>query len=181
MATNKNDRLAPPLMFAFRAAHEKRDAKEKVDLRDEGGERVIAARRTTGRAPISESGLRREVSSDLLNLFNTVSLASIEDLSDCPEVNRSVLNYGFPDLAWRSIDENSIHEVSREIEQALADFEPRLDRSSLKAQRDPSIAEGSLQLRFLVKGDLRTQPIGVPISFIAEIELDTGKVKVERL
>lgn len=55
MASNKNDRLAPPLMYAFRAAHEKRDAKQRLDLRDEAGERVIAARRVTTRSPISES------------------------------------------------------------------------------------------------------------------------------
>ena len=29
-------------MYAFRMAHEKRDAKAKLDLRDEAGERVIA-------------------------------------------------------------------------------------------------------------------------------------------
>ena len=46
-ALEKNDRLAPPLMYAFRTAHEKRDAKAKLDLRDEAGERVIAARRLT--------------------------------------------------------------------------------------------------------------------------------------
>ena len=28
MALKKNERLAPPLMFAFRTAHEKRDAKQ---------------------------------------------------------------------------------------------------------------------------------------------------------
>ena len=39
--------LAPPLMYAFRMAHEKRDAKATLDLRDEAGERVIAPRRIT--------------------------------------------------------------------------------------------------------------------------------------
>ena len=32
MAPSKFDRLAPPLMHAFRAAHEKRDARQHVDL-----------------------------------------------------------------------------------------------------------------------------------------------------
>ena len=56
VATPRNDRLAPPLMYAFRAAHDKRDAKQRLDLRDEAGERVIATRRVTTRAPISEFG-----------------------------------------------------------------------------------------------------------------------------
>ena len=51
---NRKDRLSPPLMFAFRSAHAARDANKKIDLRDEAGERVIAGRRSAGRAPITE-------------------------------------------------------------------------------------------------------------------------------
>ena len=57
----KKDRLSPPIMLAFRNAYDARDGRNKLDLRDESGERVIASRRTSGRTPISESLLRREV------------------------------------------------------------------------------------------------------------------------
>ena len=40
----KKDRLSPPLMLAFRTAHAGRDAKDKIDLRDKSGERIIAGR-----------------------------------------------------------------------------------------------------------------------------------------
>jgi type VI secretion system protein ImpF len=180
MALNKNDRLAPPLMYAFRAAHEKKDAKARVDLRDEAGERVIAARRVTTRSPISEIGLRREVMLDLLNLFNTTNLAAAEDLSKAPAVRSSILNYGFPDLSWRTLDENGLNDVSREIEIALTDFEPRLDRGSIRARRDASTREEELKLRFLVRADLVARPINVPVEFIAEIEIDSGKIKIDR-
>ena len=180
MVSNRDDRLAPPLMYAFRTAHEKRDAKAKLDLRDEGGERIIAARRVTTR-PISEVGLRREVMTDLLNLLNTTNLDAAEDLSSAPAVRGSILNYGFPDLSWRTIDENSLSEIAREIEIALADFEPRLARDSIKARRDLSVDVEELRLRFLVKADLRTQPVSVPVEFVAEVELDSGKIKVDRL
>lgn len=181
MASNKNDRLAPPLMYAFRAAHEKRDAKQRLDLRDEAGERVIAARRVTTRSPISESGLRREVMTDLLSLFNTTNLDAAEDLSSLPAARSSILNYGFPDLSWRTIDENSLSDVSREIEIALADFEPRLARNSIHARRDVSTGSEELKLRYLVKADLRARPVNVPVEFVAEVELDLGKIKIDRL
>jgi len=42
-------------MLAFRAAHDARDARKKISLRDEFGERVIAGRRSAGRFPISET------------------------------------------------------------------------------------------------------------------------------
>ena len=181
MAIPKNDRLAPPLMFAFRAAHEKKDAKQRLDLRDEAGDRVIAARRVTARTPISEGGLRREVTADLLNLLNTTNLDAALDLSEAPHVRRSILNFGFPDLTWRTIDENGLTDVAREIEVALADFEPRLARDSIKARRDMGASADELKLRFMVKADLRAQPVNVPVEFIAEVELDSGKIKVDRL
>ena len=168
-------------MYAFRAAHEKRDAKQRLDLRDEAGERVIAARRVTTRSPISESGLRREVMTDLLSLFNTTNLNAAEDLSSCPAARSSILNYGFPDLSWRTIDENALSDVSREIEVALADFEPRLARNSIQARRDMSTNAEELKLRFIVKADLRARPVNVPVEFVAEVEMDTGKIKIERL
>lgn len=175
------DRLAPPLMAAFRAAHDKGDAKVTLDLRDSSGERVIAARRQTTRAPISESGLRREVARDLEYLLNTTNLASVEDLSDTPEVAHSILNFGLPDLSRRTIDENSLVDIGREIEVALVDFEPRLNSESIRARRDETVSAEDLKLRFLINAELRTQPIEVPVEFIAEVELDTGKIKIERL
>lgn len=181
MAGKRNDRLAPPLMYAFRAAHDKRDAKQRVDLRDEAGDRVISVRRVTTRSPISESGLRREVTSDLLNLLNTTNLDAAIDLSDAPEARRSILNFGFPDLARRTIDENRLTEIADEIRVALSHFEPRLDKGSIKAWRDTNVAAEELKLRFLVKADLRTQPVSVPVEFVADVELDSGKIKIDRL
>ena len=180
MVSAKSDRLAPPLMYAFRAAHEKKDAKARLDLRDAEGQRVIAARRVTTRSPISEAGLRREVMSDLANLFNTTNLAAADDLSAAPAVRSSILNYGFPDLSWRTIDENGLAELSREIEVALANFEPRLAPGSIRARRDTTVSELELNIRFFVKADLVARPINVPVEFVAEIEVDSGKIKIDR-
>jgi len=180
VASPRNDRLAPPLMYAFRAAHEKRDAKQKLDLRDEGGDRVIAARRVTTRGPISESGLRREVMSDLVNLLNSTNLDAAEDLSATPAVKKSILNYGFPDLASRTLDENGVRDVAREIEVALGDFEPRLAPQSIRASRDMTIRDDELRVRFVVRADLRARPVNVPVEFIAEVDLESGKIKVDR-
>jgi type VI secretion system protein ImpF len=71
--------------------------------------------------------------------------------------------------------------VSREIEVALVDFEPRLARNSVRARRDMSTGAEELKLRFLVKADLRARPVNVPVEFVAEVELDSGKIKIDRL
>jgi type VI secretion system protein ImpF len=181
MALKKNERLAPPLMFAIRTAHEKRDARKALDLRDASGQRVIAARRAPSRAPISEPGLRREVNSDLVDLLNTTNLDSAIGLDDAPEVARSVLNFGFPDLSTRTIDEHRLIEISKQIERALMIFEPRLAHDTLAVGRSPFIDAEALRIKFFIKADLRAEPIDVPVEFIAEVELDSGKIKVDRL
>jgi type VI secretion system protein ImpF len=181
MVLKNKERLAPPLMFAFRAAHEKHDAKKALDLRDAHGERVIAPRRAPSRAPISESGLRREVSGDLGDLLNTVNLDAAIDLEEAPHVARSVLNFGFPDLTTRTIDEHRLLEISRELEQALTTFEPRLSVGTLKVGRDPFVDIEALRVKFFIRADLRAEPMDVPVEFIAEVELDSGKIKVDRL
>ena len=181
MQLKPKERLAPPLMFAFRTAHEKHDAKKALDIRTADGERVIAARRAPSRAPISESGLRREVSGDLGDLFNTTNLDAACSLEEAPEVARSVLNFGFPDLSDRTIDENRVVEISQEIGVALKTFEPRLVTETLAVGRQPFIDAEGLRIKFTVKADLRSEPLDVPVEFVAEVELDSGKIRVERL
>jgi type VI secretion system protein ImpF len=181
MALKRKERLAPPLMFAFRVAHEKRDANKALDLRDAAGERVIAPRRAPSRSPISETALRREVNGDLVDLLNTTNLDAAIGLDDAPHVASSVLNFGFPDLSSWTIDEQRLIGISREIEQALASFEPRISAATLKVGRDPFIDVEALRIKFFIKADLRAEPIDVPVEFVAEVELDSGKITLDRL
>jgi type VI secretion system protein ImpF len=168
-------------MLAFRAASAARDAKTKLDLRNEAGERVIAGRRASGRTAISESTLRKEVARDLEALVNTIALESSEDLSGLEQVQRSVLNYGLPDIAHRSIDEVSVKDLASEIRSALIRYEPRLHPSSIQATRDRAARSEELKLRFLVHAELRCDPVNVPIEFVADVDLEGGGVQISRL
>jgi type VI secretion system protein ImpF len=167
-------------MHAFRAAHRERDAALPVDIREQG-ERVLAPRRVTSRAPITEAELRRLVGSDISALLNTINLASAENLTDTPEVRKSILNFGFPDLTRISIDENRVFGVAKQLETALRDFEPRLAPGSIKIRRDETVSAEELRVRFLVSAELRVEPVDVPMEFVAELELDSGKIKIDRL
>lgn len=177
----KKDRLSPPFMLAFRSAHAARDAKNKIDLRDKSGDRIIAGRRSSGRFPISEAVLRSEVARDLDSLLNTIAFESSEDLTGHERVRASILNYGFPDIAHRSIDEVSVDDLTDEISTVLMTFEPRLERNSIRARRDNSIAAEKLKLRFIVHADLHCEPLNVPVEFIADVDLDSGDININRL
>ncbi len=173
-------RLRPPLMFAFREAHAAKDARTKLDLRDEAGERIVAGRRAPPRAVINESKLRREVSRDLELLVNSINLGSSIDLAPFSHVQRSILNFGLPDIANRSIDEIRVNAITREIQTAIVDFEPRLIRKSVVVSRDEGVDTAELKVRFRVAADLSCEPLNVPVEFVADLELDTGRLVIHR-
>ncbi|WP_248311014.1 type VI secretion system baseplate subunit TssE [Bosea vaviloviae] len=171
-------RLRPPLMFAFREAHLEKDAKVSLDLRDAGGERVIANRRAAPRAAITEPKLRREIAIDLEALVNTINLGSSLDLSGLDQVRKSILNHGFPDLTRLSIDEHRVDLIREDMAAVLLAYEPRLIKESIAVERDDGLDAAELKVRFLVKADLNCEPLNVPVQFVADLELDTGKMAI---
>jgi len=179
--TGRKERLSPPLMYAFRSAHDARDARKKIDLRDESGERVIATRRTAARVAITEPMLRREVARDLNALMNTIAMESTQNLQSFEHVRKSILNFGFPDIAHRSIDELSLDDVKYEIATVLTSYEPRLVRDTVQVTRDTTVDVADLKVRFIVRADLSCEPLNVPIEFVADVEIDTGKIMINRL
>jgi type VI secretion system protein ImpF len=177
--TNKS-RLSPPLMYAFRAAHDAKDAARTIHLRNDAGDRMIAGRRARGRQVITEDLLRREVSRDLEALLNTVALESTIDMTDMPYARRSIINFGIPDISHRTIDEIGVNHIPEEIRQAIMNYEPRLARASLHVERDPSVDPAELKIRFIVQADLTCDPVNIPVQFIADV-IDSGKIIVNRL
>jgi type VI secretion system protein ImpF len=178
---NAKTRLSPPLMYVFRAAHEAKDATKKIELSNQAGDRIIAARRRKARQVITETMLRREVARDLEALLNTIAMESSIDLKDAPFVRKSILNYGIPDVTHRTIDEAGVDEdIPQEIKAAIANYEPRLAAASLQIERDESVDIAELRVRFIVRAELTCHPVHVPVEFIADI-IDTGKILINRL
>ena len=174
-------RVGAPFMHAFRAAHAAKDAKSRVDLRDAHGDRVLAGRRASARALINETMLRREVSRDLEALLNTVNMNSTQRLDDFEEVARSILNYGIPDIVHRSIDEDGVDEIVGEIETAIRIFEPRISARSIAVRRDRTVDPDALKIRFVVAAELLMSPENVPVEFVADVEVDSGKILLNRV
>jgi type VI secretion system protein ImpF len=177
---NKKTRLSPPLMYVFRAAHGAKDAKRRVEIRNEAGERVIASRRMRVRQVITESVLRQEVARDLDALLNTIALESTIEMADAPYARKSILNFGIPDVTKRTIDEAGVDDIAEEIKAAIVNFEPRLAAASLHVERDTSVDIVELKVRFLVRADLTCDPVHVPVEFVADV-IETGKIIVNRL
>ena len=167
-------------MHVFRIAHEAKDAKRVIDQRNEAGERLIAGRRLRARQVISETMLRREVYRDLDTLLNTVALEATVDMENAPAVRKSILNFGLPDIATRTIDETGVEEIPDEIQAAIVHYEPRIAADSLRIVRDKEVDPVELKIRFVIRGELVCHPVHVPVEFVADI-VESGKIVINRL
>jgi type VI secretion system protein ImpF len=172
-------RLAPPMMYAFREAHRRKDARLNPDeARQAGGEAVLT--RQSRLAHANESELRAQLALDLDGLMNTTNFASVVDISELDLVKRSVLNFGLPDIVARTLEENRSETIPREIEQAILDFEPRILRRTLKVTQDPHVESETLRIRYHVNGEMACNPAAVPVEFVADLEVGTSRIFVKR-
>ena len=121
--------------------------------------------------------LRAAVMRDLSWLLNSVSLEATEDLEPYPEVARSVINYGLPELSGQSVSGLDQAAIERTLREAIAVFEPRILRESLKVRavtrRDRARHRS---VGFEIEGELWAQPVPIHLLLRSEVEFETGDV-----
>jgi type VI secretion system protein ImpF len=179
MAPKRSDRLASSLMHVFRVTQDANDAKFVGPNPREDG-RAAMVRADLRRETVSDRMFAELVRTDVIALLNTVRLESAQSLDETPNVARSILNYGFPDLMNHTYDDNRTDEIATEIERMLCRYEPRIAPGSVKARYDRSSNRGPApKVRFVVHAALKAKPVDLPIEFIAEIEASTGKIKID--
>ena len=131
---------------------------------------------------LSPSRIRDSVKRDLSWLFNAVHLSTVEELEDYPQVQRSVLNYGFPDLAGRTVSTVDTATMERVMRRVIWDFEPRLIRNSVKVKlvADPD-KMGHNAMSFTIEADLWSQPLPMRLYLKTELDLEDGTVKISEV
>ena len=124
--------------------------------------------------PQSLRELRAALKRDLEWLLNT--RRTIDPAPDSArETVRSVYHYGFADISSKSVLSSKDHgDLIREMEAAIAVFEPRLKRA--KVRMEP--IEGSTRtVQFVIEGMLCMDPAPEPVRFDTTLEL--GKCEYE--
>lgn len=131
---------------------------------------------------LSPARLRECVQRDLTWLFNTANLATVQNLDEFPEVARSTLNYGLPDLAGRTASSVDIRALEQILRKVIWDFEPRLIKSSVKVRvvTDEEMMNHNA-MWFDIEAELWAQPLPLRLFFRTEIDLETGGVNVADL
>jgi type VI secretion system protein ImpF len=145
-------------------------------LTDDEPEKKIESRE---RGVMSIDKLRACVLRDVSWLLNTGHLAQVQDLSDYPEVARSVVNYGSVDMAGRTASSTDIGELERAMQRALENFEPRILPGSLRLRADlDQSSMDSHTLVFVIEGMLWAQPLPLRVMLKTAVDLETGLVQV---
>jgi type VI secretion system protein ImpF len=160
----QKERLQPSLLVRLSddEPHKEMESREK---------RVLSLRK-----------LRESVIRDLAWLLNTVHLASLVDLDDYPEVAHSVLNYGMPDLAGKTVSSTDVGALERQLRQSISDYEPRILSETLQVRA--ILSEDQMNhnaIRFLIEGVLWAHPMPLQLYLKTEVDLDSGSVSIEEV
>lgn len=126
---------------------------------------------------ITLAQLRRSVQRDIGWLFNASNLG--DAVSGYPEVERSALNYGIPDLAGFTVSSLDVGVLEKAIQQALENFEPRLVKNTirLRAELDPDRMTHNT-LIILIECELWAFPAPIELLLRTELDFESGDVTV---
>lgn len=128
---------------------------------------------------LSMQKLRDAVLRDLAWLLNTGQLETTEDLEAYPEVGKSVLNYGIPDISGLSISGVDTASFERAVRDAIIKFEPRISADSVHVTvvRDGTQMNRNAMV-FNIEGQLWAEPTPMALYLKTELDLETGSVSV---
>jgi len=138
-----------------------------------------ARQESRDRRVLSPARLRECVRRDLTWLFNTANLATVLNLDELPEVARSTVNFGMPDLAGRTASSVNIPALEQILRRVIWDFEPRLIKSSVRVRvisDDDKMNHNAMA--FDIEAELWAQPLPLRLFFRTDIDLETGAVNV---
>ena len=129
---------------------------------------------------IDVNRLREITRRDLGWLLNTSNIESEHDLEARPNVARSVLNYGIPELAGSIATIGRAVEIRQAIRQAIERFEPRIIPETLEVDmRQENVGSGAI-ISFDIRGELWAEPVPVDLYLRTALDVTTGEVTVSR-
>ena len=128
---------------------------------------------------LSVSKLRESLKRDLAWLLNTSNLSDVQDLSEYPLVEASVLNYGMPDLTGITASGVDVVVIERRLRQAILTFEPRIVKNTLHVNVVTSEGMAPNAIAFEIKCDMWSEPVPERLYLKTEVDLENGGVHVE--
>jgi len=147
-------------------------ANDECDILPSALDRLLDDEPGVSHEPLSERfidlrQLTQAVARDLEALLNTRQEALEELPSELVEVSHSLRTYGLPDFTALSLtNPQDRQRIRRALEQAIAVFEPRLDRVRVTVETPHQHEQA---LHFHVEALLRVEPAPIPVAFDATL------------
>jgi len=129
---------------------------------------------------MSQTQFKEAVIRDLGWLLNSVALDVCVDLHKYPQVRRSVLNFGLPDMSGHTSSNVDVLTIENSIKTAVQLFEPRIIRNSLKVKIHSNPDEMSHNsLVFEIAGSVFGQPSPFHVVLKSELNLECGEFQLK--
>jgi len=129
---------------------------------------------------MSQKQFKEAVIRDLGWLLNSVALDVCEDLDRYPEVKRSILNFGLPDMSGHTSSNVDIRSMENAIKSVIQQFEPRIINNSLKVKIHSNPDEMSHNsLVFEIAGAVFGQPSPFQVVLKSELNMECGEFRVK--
>jgi type VI secretion system protein ImpF len=111
---------------------------------------------------------------DLTWLLNTPCKTERDELDQFPEVARSVLNFGVPDLTGMTQSDITPQLIERRLRQAIQQYEPRIPRDSLNVRVIQNAGVPGNTLSVEIRGLVWAQPLPESLFVKTDVDLETG-------
>jgi type VI secretion system protein ImpF len=126
---------------------------------------------------ISLSEYRNAVLRDISWLLNCSCHVDSEGLSDFPEVESSVFNFGKPSLSGREISGMELQTLEAAIARSIRTFESRIIPETLLVRAVRETTKGSpTTLVFEIRAELWARPFPEKLFIKTALDLETGAV-----
>jgi type VI secretion system protein ImpF len=129
---------------------------------------------------LSFQKLKKSVMRDLIWLFNVESLQATEDLSQYPEIQKSVLNYGIQGLIGKKASGLDLAAIEGFLKDAISKFEPRILPNTIKIRSASDSDQMSANtVIFEIEGEIWAQPMPERLYFKTIFDIELGSVEFQ--
>ena len=116
---------------------------------------------------------------DLSWLLNASRRPAFDSLEEFPELSKSVMNYGMPDLCGLTASGISPEQLERVLVQVIQRYEPRVLRNTLSVRLIPGDGSGHANSVVLeIKCEIWAQPVPDALYIRTEVDLESGQCEM---
>ena len=121
----------------------------------------------------------RAILRDLVWLLNSPTKVERDNLEEFPEVAKSVLNYGMPDMAGSTQSSTTPEMMEKMVKTAIHLFEPRIVRNTLQVRGISSAQGVGNTLALEIRGQVWAQPLPESLYMKTAVDLETGACQLQ--